>query len=138
MQFDRELKRLERILTFFRSQETFFSTDNGANSARWEDTIQRAFYNGWKSIHGLKHQTVDNAYGITVDLYGPTSLRRNDLCLLRESEINDRMSQAQLNERNQFIIFGDSVYKEQSHISSYYKGQDPNHVWENGILQSKR
>jgi len=113
-------------------------TESGANSARWDDTIQRAFYNGWKSIHGLKHQTVDNAYGITVDLYGPTSLRRNDLCLLRESEINDRMSQAQLNERNQFIIFGDSAYKEQSHISSYYKGQDPNHVWENGILQSKR
>ena len=34
----------------------------GANASRWDGTIRRAFYNGWKSIHGLKHQTVDNAY----------------------------------------------------------------------------
>ena len=56
-------------------------TENGANAAKWDDTIQRAFYNGWKSIHGLKHQTVDNAYGLTVDMYGPATLRRNDLAL---------------------------------------------------------
>jgi hypothetical protein len=54
----------------------------GVNSARWDPLIQRAFYNGWKSMHGLKHQTVDNAFGFTVDMYGPTSLRRNDLALL--------------------------------------------------------
>ena len=49
--------------------------ESGANSARWDQTIQEAFYNGWKSIHGLKHQTVDNAFGCTVDMCGPTSLR---------------------------------------------------------------
>lgn len=54
----------------------------GAHAARWNDTIQRAFYNGWKSVHRLKHQTVNNAYGFTVDMCGPTSLRRNDLVLL--------------------------------------------------------
>ena len=31
--------------------------EDGANAARWDESIQRAFYNGWKSIHGLKHQT---------------------------------------------------------------------------------
>ena len=65
-------------------------TEGGANAIRWDDDIQRAFYNGWKSIHGLKHQTVDNAYGFTEDMFGPTSLRRNDLTLLRDSLINNR------------------------------------------------
>jgi hypothetical protein len=53
--------------------------EEGPDSLRWDETIQQAFYNGWKSIHGLKHQTFDCAYGMTVDMYGPTSLRRNDL-----------------------------------------------------------
>jgi hypothetical protein len=57
-------------------------TEGGANAARWDQDIQRAFYNGWKSIHGLKHQSVENAYGFCEDLFGPESLRRNDLNLL--------------------------------------------------------
>lgn len=64
--------------------------ENGANAARWDPMIQRAFYNGWKSIHGMKHQTVDNAFGMTEDICGPTSLRRNDLAVLRISDINGR------------------------------------------------
>lgn len=67
----------------------------GANSVRWDTMMQRAFYNGWKSVHGLKHQTVDNALGFTVDMHGPTSLRRNDLTLLRESNIVDRLAAMQ-------------------------------------------
>jgi hypothetical protein len=48
--------------------------EEGANAMRWDDLVQRAFYNGWKSIHGLKHQSVENAFGFAVDLYGLTSL----------------------------------------------------------------
>jgi len=59
-------------------------SEAGANSSRWDSEVQRAFYNGWKSIHGLKHQTVDNSLGFTIDIFGPTSLRRNDLRLFRE------------------------------------------------------
>jgi hypothetical protein len=62
---------------------------------RWDPEIQEAYYNGWKSITGLKHQTVDNAYGLTVDLAGPVTLRRNDLRVLRDSNINDRMAAVQ-------------------------------------------
>lgn len=51
-------------------------TDAGPHSPRWDETIQRSFYNGWKSIHGLKHQTVNNAYGFTVDMCGPTTLTK--------------------------------------------------------------
>ena len=31
--------------------------EQGANAARWNEDIQRSFYNGWKSINGMKHQT---------------------------------------------------------------------------------
>jgi len=47
--------------------------EGGANAMRWSEDVQQSFYNGWKSIHGLKHQTVDSAYGMTVDIYGTNS-----------------------------------------------------------------
>ena len=94
-------------------------TEAGANSARWDGDIQRAFYNGWKSIHGLKHQTVDNAYGLTVHCCGPTSLRRNDLTLLRISRINDQMAELQQDDNDDFGVFGDSAYKKRSHMWTY-------------------
>jgi hypothetical protein len=42
----------------------------GPAALRWDDNVQRAFYNGWKSMHGLKHQTRENAFGMCEDLYG--------------------------------------------------------------------
>lgn len=94
--------------------------DAGANAARWDPNIQRAFYNGWKSMNGLKHQTVDDAYGFTMDCYGPTSLRRNDLVLLRNSDINFKFARLQLGSGVDYVMFGDSAYKRQSHIRSYF------------------
>jgi hypothetical protein len=44
------------------------SAEAGANAARWDPHIQRAFYNGWKSMNGLKHQTVDDAYCDSVEV----------------------------------------------------------------------
>ena len=96
----------------------------GANAARWDDTIQRAFYNGWKPIHGLKHQTINNAYRFTVDTHGPTSLRRNDLAVLRLSNINERMAELQANNDTQYIIFGDGAYRLRSHVMSYMAAGD--------------
>jgi hypothetical protein len=88
----------------------------GANAAKWDDLVQRAFYNGWKSVHGLKHQTVDDAFGFTEDMYGPTSLRRNDLTLLRKkSNINGRLVVLQANAVLQYIVMGDSAYKTIAH-----------------------
>ena len=87
--------------------------EDGANAMRWTDEVQRAFYNGWKSIHGLKHQTVDNAYGFTIHIAGPTTVRKNDLTLFRESDINGIFSRLQENSTiwSQCRIFGDSAYK---------------------------
>lgn len=98
--------------------------EGGANAARWDPNIQRAFYNGWKSKTGLKHQTVDDAFGFTMDCYGPTSLRRNDLVLLRESDINDIFARLQLAAEIDYVIFGDSAYKRQSHLRSYYSERE--------------
>ena len=94
--------------------------EDGCNSVRWDPDIKRAYYNGWKHHNGLKHQTVDNAYGFTVDMHGPTSLRKNDLTLLRLSDINQRMADVQAGREDQYMTFGDSAYKRRSHITSYF------------------
>ena len=88
----------------------------GSNARRWNVEVQRAYYNGWKSIHGLKHQTVDNCLGFTMDTYGPVSLRRNDLTLFRDS--NERLG----NLRNWYII-GDSAYQTAGRCASYNNNQ---------------
>jgi hypothetical protein len=112
----------------------------GANASRWHHLVQRAFYNGWKSIHGLKHQTVDIAHGLTIDLHGPMSLRRNDLTLLRESDIVNRLREVQNGQEHQYVMFGDSAYKKQSHLTSYFKDDDEieEHVKWNKRLKAVR
>ena len=92
---------------------------DGPGAQRWDRKVQEAFYNGWKSIHGLKHQTVDCAYGMTVDLFGPWSLRKNDCRLLSQSQINRRLRELQIDRPNQIKIFGDSAYPTMSHVRSY-------------------
>ncbi len=67
-------------------------------------------------------------------MYGPTSVRRNDLALLRQSRINARFAEEQLNEVNQYIIMGDSAYNKDSHLTSYHK---LNHMIENYIKWNK-
>ena len=96
--------------------------EGGANAARWDDDIQRAFYNGWKSIHGIKHQTIENAFGFCEDLHGPESVRENDLTLLGNSSINARFRdlQASADDDEQYLIFGDSAYIRLSHLETYY------------------
>lgn len=90
----------------------------GADAERWSPQVQRAFYNGWKSTHGLKHQTVDCAYGMTVHLYGPHSLRRNDLYLLSHSEVNEKFTILQEHSPVQLKIYGDTIYPTLSHVRS--------------------
>ena len=116
----------------------------GERQQRWEAAVAEAFYNGWKSMYGLKHQTVDNVFGMTVHAYGPQSLRRNDNHLLSGSFIIQRMVDIQYTlykERNpgtevsledfsdnqefnieKVGIFGDSAYFFQSGVLfTYYK-----------------
>jgi hypothetical protein len=111
-------------------------TEAGANAVRWDPEIQRAYYNGWKSIHGLKHQTVDSSLGLTVDIYGPTSLRRNDITLLRSSNINERVKEACVAAVLQYdyYVFGDSAYKVDSHVRSFLISDTQDNIsWNAGM-----
>jgi hypothetical protein len=58
-----------------------------------------------------------------MDMFGPTSLRRNDLTLLARSNVIERLAEEQedLPEDEQIIAFGDSAYLLLSHLRSYYK-----------------
>ena len=86
-------------------------------------------YNGWKSQHGVKDQTVDGASGHTWDLFGPLPIRQNDLYLLGESNILDRWLNIvrELPRQNENIpemkIFGDSAYKFRQHLFTYFSRQ---------------
>jgi hypothetical protein len=102
--------------------------EDGENARRWDPLVQQAYYNGWKSIHGLKHQTVDNALGMTMDIHGPYSLRKHDVRLLRWSDINDRIAAANTNATDgseyEYCIFGDSAYRVDTHLRSYLVSQN--------------
>lgn len=102
--------------------------DEGHDSERWDPNIQRSFYNGWKSIHGLKHQTLDTAFGITIEVFGPFSLRRNDLMLLKESMINSRLRDIQLNSPAQLTLYGDSIYPILSHVRGAVKNSQATNI----------
>jgi hypothetical protein len=74
-----------------------------------------------------EYQTIDNAFGLTVDMAVPTSLRRNDMQLLRVvvvSNLNRRFRDVQLGELILYIIMGDSAYVKRSHITSYRNALD--------------
>ena len=94
----------------------------GPDAERWIDLIQRAFYNGWKSVHGLKHQTIDSAHGLTMHMYGPTSLRRNDLRLLSKSELNDKLAALCMQYNQICRVYGDSIYPHLSNVFSMHRG----------------
>jgi hypothetical protein len=87
---------------------------------RWSENIQRSFYNAWKSNHGLKHQTVDNALGFTVDMTAPTSIRDHDVRLLHMSDINGRLHRLfEETGSPNYMMFGDSAYRTNTNICSY-------------------
>lgn len=96
---------------------------DGPDAERHLTIIQEAFYNGWKSIHGLKHQTLDTAHGFTAHVYGPTSLRRNDLRLLSASNVNGKLAELCEKYGQKCRAYGDSIYPQQSHIFSCHKGE---------------
>jgi hypothetical protein len=70
--------------------------DSNDPTKRKNPLIQQAFYNGWKSIHGLKAQSVDLPNGMSYHVSDVDSARHNDLYTWGESNINELLSNAQL------------------------------------------
>ena len=59
----------------------------------WQQSLRPPSINGESfMVRYIKHQTMDNAFGMTMDLFGPYSLRKNDLKLLTFSNINGRVA----------------------------------------------
>jgi len=83
---------------------------DGVDAPRNDPLIQRAWYNGWKKMHGMKWQTVDLPNGMNFHVWGPVSLRHNDMYTLHHSHINDLLTALQANDVLKFAIYGDSAY----------------------------
>ena len=60
---------------------------DGRNAPRNDPKIQRAWYNGWEKVHGLKWQTIDLPNGMNFKIDGPFSARDNDLTTLHLSGV---------------------------------------------------
>jgi len=93
---------------------------DGTYAPRNDPLIQRAWYNGWKKLHGMKWQTVDLPNGMNAHVWGAVSVRHNDLWTLSNSNLNDLWRDAQLGRPMQYCIYGDSAYMhlDLSHVRS--------------------
>ena len=84
---------------------------DGIRAPRNDPEIQRAWYNGWKKLHGLKWQTIDLPNGMNFKVDGPFSCRDNDLTTLNISDVLVLL-EALLNVYGLqgYRIYGDSAY----------------------------
>ena len=84
--------------------------------------IQRSFYNGWARAHGIKFETLDAPNGMTMWVYGPGSLRQNDLWMIGRSGLNIVMMIIQtrlgIPDALHKLIYGDSIYVWMTHVRS--------------------
>jgi hypothetical protein len=74
---------------------------------------------------------------MTAGMWGPRSLRRNDLHLLEWSQLEQRMHDCLANSPIDYLIFGDSIFPQLEHIRSSHKGDNltDRELLENRILK---
>ena len=84
--------------------------DEGPAAPRVPNEIQEAWYNGWKKLHGMKWQTVMLANGMDLNVFGPLSVRRNDLTALDKSDIEAKIRALFDFNELWYLIFGDSAF----------------------------
>jgi len=68
----------------------------GINAPRKLNVVHSAFYNGWLHQSGYKHQSVELPNGLTMDWWGPVSLRENDIWMANISKINLKLFQMRM------------------------------------------
>ena len=118
-------------------------TTDGVNSPRYHPLIQRSYYNGWKSHHGLKWQTVglpNGVYGIVLLIsfiffillvtgmmfhaWGPVSCRHNDNWTLGASEYLLKVGDLQRDCDTKYCDYGDSAYWPDDFLQSKHRGDN--------------
>ena len=77
---------------------------------------QRAFFNNWNRIHGTKWATVEAPNGMSMQVFGPSSLRRNDNFLIADGNLNDRLAHSQRQWINTYIAYGDRAFPHNTFI----------------------
>lgn len=86
---------------------------------------QRSFYTGWKHLHGVKIQFVTFPNGMIGDASAVVSVRHNDIFNLNNSELNNRLRNAQQNQQVHYCVYGDSAYDiGASHVTSMFVGNN--------------
>jgi hypothetical protein len=89
---------------------------------------QEAVYTGWKSLHGIKVETVLLPNGMST-IFGPVSARQNDRGTLNLSGLDRFLTliQASLPPHRRCMLFGDSIYRGLlQNITTYYRAIAPN------------
>ena len=84
--------------------------DEGPQGDRVPEELQEAWYSGWKKLHGMKWETVILANGMDLHVFGPESVRHNDLFMLDHSGIEQKMRDLQAGRLFFYRVFGDSAY----------------------------
>jgi hypothetical protein len=77
---------------------------------------------------------------MTADMSWPRSLRRNDLALLRWSQLEERMQECLSDSEVMYLIYGDSIFLQLEHIRSCHKGDNltERQLLENRVLKKVR
>ena len=101
----------------------------GAGRRNEYSVAQRAFYTGYKKIHGIKVETVFLPNGIST-VFGPVSSRLHDVNgVLQMSNLNEFLVSIQEQNQHEYQALGDSAYGINLRcIRSYFKsfaGQPP-------------
>lgn len=82
----------------------------GCGRKQHYDETQRAFYTGYKKIHGIKVETVFLPNGMST-LFGPVSARLADVeNVLQMSKLNEFLVAIQLGRQYEYQALGDGVY----------------------------
>ena len=91
---------------------------DGEQAPRTDNLLQQTWWTGWKKLHGMKWQTITMANGMDFEVWGPVSVRRNDLLTLNRSQILPKLAALQANQQVKFKIFGDSAYYDEEYLAT--------------------
>jgi nuclease HARBI1 len=74
--------------------------------------------------------------GIIMDLFGPIAGRHHDMIMVRESNINSRIRDVQLDNDQQYVMYADKGYVDMTHLIAAYHGAELTvpQIQINGIL----